>query len=132
MYGQFERSKKMNYNYKVEIELNDDKIREDVVELDGVKRVHEWVKENFRNNGFIDMSENDNVIVFCDNNNKNDYADFLRIISGMYDDDFFRSHLKKCWWYNYEYADEDDLKSGRTYHLEDIVYEKEQFKKRWG
>jgi len=132
MYGQFERSKKMNYNYKVEIELNDDKIREDVVESDGVERVHEWVKENFRNNGFIDISENDKVIIFCDKGDNDDYADFWGIISALYEDDFFRTHLTKYLWYNYDYADEEDLEVGRTYHLEDIVFEKEMFKKKWG
>ena len=102
----------MEYRYKLEIELDEDKIRADGEYT--VEQLRQHIIDSFADVGITNMVEDGKTIIFIDNSYNFDYfARFGLIASDLYyDEPWFSKYANKMLWYNAEHGND---------HCEDVI-----------
>lgn len=112
----------MEYRYKLEIELDEDKIISDgKYEIDSI---YDTIRSWFKKTEIPEVKNDDHMMTFIsDRYDKDDYAEFGLIETDLMDADWFKPYVKKMLWYNRE--------NGKN-HSENIISEDERFRKKYG
>lgn len=111
----------MEYLYKLEIELDDEKIiADDKYDIDSI---YDTIRSWFKEEGIPEISKDNSVLIFA--SNKDDDKEFSRfglIETELMDAEWFRPYVKKMFWYNNEYGKnyrEDIIAEDKKYRQED-------------
>ncbi|MBO5577417.1 MAG: hypothetical protein J5956_14135 [Ruminococcus sp.] len=102
----------MEYRYKLEIELDEDKIRADGEYT--VEQLRQHIIDSFADVGITNMVEDSKTMIFIDNTYDFDFfARFGLIVSDLYyDEPWFCKYAKKVLWYNNGHGKD---------HCEDVI-----------
>ncbi|MBO5577416.1 MAG: hypothetical protein J5956_14130 [Ruminococcus sp.] len=106
----------MEYRYKLEIELDEDKIRADGEYT--VEQLRQHIIDSFADVGITNMVEDGKTMTFIDNTYDFDFfARFGLVKTDLYyDEPWFRKYAKKMLWYNSGYGSEHCADSLKNFH----------------
>lgn len=93
----------MNYRYKIEIILDDEKIISD--DEYEIKDIYNAISNCFLEEGIQEVQSEDNTMVFISNDYEHDdFSAFGVVENILFDSDWFRTYVKKMTWYNSSYG----------------------------
>lgn len=112
----------MDYRYKLEIELDDEKIIADNKYV--IESIYDTIRGMFADEGIPEIKTDSHMLVFA--SNKDDDKEFARfglVETTLMDSKWFKPYVKKMIWYNRLY--------GKDYK-ENIIAEDEHYRKKYG
>lgn len=94
-----------DYRFKVEIELDDDKIiSENKYDKDGI---YDTIRSLFKEKGIAEKPFDGKTMVFYSSRQDEQiYGEFALLKCGLIMADWIRPYIKKMYWYNADYSDD--------------------------
>lgn len=93
----------MKYRYKLEIELDDEKIISDGKYE--IKSIYETIRGMFADEGIPEVKTDSHMLVFASNKTDDkEFSKFGLIETTLMDSKWFRPYIKKLLWFNSEYG----------------------------
>lgn len=112
----------MDYRYKIEIELDDEKIISDNKYV--IESIYEAIRGMFSDEGIPEIKNGEHTMTFVSNRyDKDDFAAMALVENTLFDSEWFRPYVKKMIWYNIAY--------GKDY-CEDVIKAYSEFDEKYG
>lgn len=100
----------MNYLYKLEIELDDEKIISDGIY--SLESIYDGIRSIFAEEGISEIKAQDKALVFASNNNDDkEFAKFGYAETFLIEQKWFAPYVKKMLWYDtlYDVESKEDV-----------------------
>lgn len=93
----------MNYRYKIEIELDDEKIISDNIYV--LESIYENIRKMFADEGINEIVDNSHTLTFTsDGKEKNDWGKMWANLTMLFEEKWFRLYAIKMLWFDNEYG----------------------------
>lgn len=94
----------MDYRYKLEIELDDEKIIADNKYV--IESIYDSIRSMFADEGIPEIKNDSHTMTFISKRyDKDDFAAFGLVETTLMDSKWFRPYVKKMVWYNSAYGE---------------------------